>query len=77
METFQGGDLYQMQQEAIKRARETAQKSTVRTESSAKKPVLSHIGSDEMLLIAVLAVLLLNGCNDTLLILALACMLIL
>ncbi len=78
MEAFQGGDLYQMQQEAIKRARETAGKASPKTEPAAgkdKMSILPHIGSDGLIIVAVLAVLLLNGCDDMLLILALVLML--
>ncbi len=80
MEAFQGGDLYQMQQEAIKRARETAEKASPKKEAVAVKDKMSFlpdIGSDGLIIVAVLAVLLLNGCNDMLLILALVLMLIL
>ncbi len=79
MEAFQGGDLYQMQQEAIKRARETAGKALPKKEPVAvkeRKSLLSGIGSDGWIIVAVLAVLLLNGCDDMLLILALVLMLI-
>lgn len=80
MEAMQGGDLYQLQQEAISRARETAKKAiSCKEESnidtiSKKQPLFS---SENMVIIAVLALLLLNDCDDMMLILALALVLIL
>lgn len=78
MESNYGGDLYQLQQEAIQRAKETSQKAVDRTSNK-------HVSSwntlfkdkDCWILIAVLAVLLLNGCDDTMLILALAVLILL
>lgn len=80
MEAMQGGDLYQLQQEAISRARETAKRAISCKEESnidtiSKKQSL--FSSENMVIIAVLALLLLNGCDDMMLILALALVLIL
>ncbi len=72
---FMGGDLYQMQQEAIARAKQTAQKANHPQKAETKK--LIKFEADTMIVLAVLAVLLLNGCNDMLLVLALIYLLIL
>ena len=74
MEAMHGGDLYQLQQEAISRARETAKKAAQHESLKPEKvPVkLPQLSSDNMVIIAVLALLLLNGCHDMMLILALA-----
>lgn len=80
MDAMQGGDLYQLQQEAILRARATAKKATPR-EGVAKVDTISKklplLSSENMVIIAVLALLLFNGCDDMMLILALALVLIL
>lgn len=79
MESMQGGDLYQLQQEAIMRARETAKKAVPHeTPPTSNKPsLLPAFSSDSWIVVAVLAVLLLNGCDDMMLVLALALILIL
>ena len=78
MESNYGGDLYQLQQEAIQRARETSQKAVKKPQN---KPTFSldflSGNKDNIIIVAVLAILLLNGCNDTMLILALALLLLL
>ena len=79
MDAMQGGDLYQLQREAILRARETAKKAMPCEEASKvdtvspKRPLFS---SENMVIIAVLVLLLLNGCDDMMLIVALALVLI-
>lgn len=79
MESMQGGDLYQLQQEAIMRARETAKKAVPHEmpQTSGKPSLLTAFSSDSWIVLAVLAVLLLNGCDDMMLVLALALILIL
>ena len=78
MEPSYGGDLYQLQQEAIQRARETSQKAIKKPQD---KPLLASNflsgNKDSIIIIAVLAVLLVNGCDDTMLILALALLILL
>jgi hypothetical protein len=78
MESNYGGDLFQLQQEAIQRARETSQRAVKKPQN---KPLLSlnflSENKDSIIIVAVLAVLLLNGCDDTMLILALALLLLL
>ena len=69
MESIGGGDLYQLQQEAIRRARETAQKAAIKEQPRHPLPLPAFALKDDTLVIAaILAVLLLNGCRDTLLI---------
>jgi|GEM_PF-5978792 len=78
MESTYGGDLYQLQQEAIQRARETSQKAVNKPniKSTVPQNFLSD-NKDSIIIIAVLAVLLLNGCEDTVLIMALVLLLLL
>lgn len=78
MESTYGGDLYQLQQEAIQRARETSQKAANKPniKSTVSQKFLSD-NKDSIIIIAVLAVLLLNGCEDTVLIMALLLLLLL
>lgn len=71
---MQGGDLYRMQQEAIRRARETAQRACPPPPpppASPKKPApirpLLPGGQDTVLILGVLVLLLLDGCQDLLL----------
>ena len=78
MESTYGGDLYQLQKEAIQRARETSQKAVKKPQN---KPILLmnflSDNKDSIIIVAVLAILLLNGCEDTMLILALVLLLLL
>lgn len=62
------GEMYKLQSDAAKEARETARLSPGYNESL-KKPMAKS--DDAALLIAVIAVLLADGCNDTLLLAAL------
>lgn len=71
---MQGGDLYRMQQEAIRRARETAQRACPPPPpppAPPKKPApirpLLPGGQDTVLILGVLVLLLLDGCQDLLL----------
>ncbi len=78
MESSYGGDLYQLQQEAIQRARATSQKAVNKPQD---KPGFSlnflSDNKDNIIIISVLAVLLLNGCDDSMLIIALVLLLLL
>ena len=111
------GELYKMQQEAIRRARETARRSMDYTaapapqyipdaQPAANRPcspppeppcapaedgprpprarrelfrrpaVIDRLGMDNLLILAVLVILLMDGCSDTLLLIALAYLLL-
>ena len=72
MESTYGGDLYQLQQEAIQRAKETSQKAVKKQQN---KPMLAmnflSDNKDSIIIVAILAILLLNGCEDMMLMMAL------
>ena len=101
------GELYKMQQEAIRRARETARRSMdytaapappeqpcpppeppcapaedgprpprARRELFRRPAVIDRLGMDNLLILAVLVILLMDGCSDTLLLIALAYLLL-
>ncbi len=78
MESTYGGDLYQLQQEAIQRAKETSQKAVSKPPD---KPMRSmnflSDNKDSIIIVAILAILLLNGCEDTMLIMALVLLVLL
>lgn len=73
---MQGGDLYRMQQEAIRRAREMAQRAcpppppppppAPPKKPASIRPILAG-GQDTVLILGVLLLLLLDGCQDLLL----------
>ena len=86
MEMLSGGELFQMQQEAIERARKTAGRAnnannipSVKEKESAinKKPfniksLLGNLkGNDNIILIGLLLLLVSDGCEDELLLLGL------
>ena len=79
MDSMQGGDLYQLQQEAIVRARQTASRAvaeSVHKEESGRN-LSAVFKSDNMPILAILLLLMVNGCEDKILILALLLLLIL
>ena len=75
---MQGGELYRMQQEAIRRARETAGRAVPRPSAGKEKPPLPEaLTSDSALILAVFFLLAQDGCKDQLLLMSLLLLLIL
>ncbi len=83
MDMLSDGELFRMQQDAIERARQTARlspsvekkpeeiKTTDKNGLSLSKLLGAFKGKDNILVIGILALLLTDGCEDELLILAL------